>query len=373
MAEENIFNTRIQLRHDSAANWTTANPVLLQGECGIELDTNKFKFGDGTKKWSELDYAGTQIKIEGEGEVIVGAALNAAGELVLTKGKLHLEDVYLTDGLTFTADIGVQKVPASGSGTLGKEGDSLKQLLSSILAKEANPTTSQPTVVLNSSNIGAKEVGTNIALNYSFTTNAGRYTYGPATGVTFSDFYVVFNAKSYPGFSGTIDSIQVTDGMSMSITGGCKSTAGAMPVTNLGNEYPAGQIKAKEDWPVSKGTLSGYRNSFWGSVNSKDGLPDSATIRALAGKKNGAIAAGNTGDATEAVGAMRVIIAVPAPRTLSSIKDVNGLNAEALSAFTKITVSVEGANGYKGANYNVYYKDNAGANDKANKWHFTVA
>lgn len=70
---------------------------------------------------------------------------------------------------------------------------------------------------------------------------------------------------------------------------------------------------------------------------------------------------------------MRVIIAVPAPRTLSSIKDVNGLNAEALSAFTKITVSVEGANGYQGANYNVYYKDNAAACDKANKWHFTVA
>lgn len=107
MAEENIFNTRIQLRHDLAANWTTANPVLLVGECGIEIDTNKFKFGDGTKQWSELDYAGTQIKIEGEGEVIVGASLNAAGELVLTKGKLHLEDVYLTDGLTFTADIGV--------------------------------------------------------------------------------------------------------------------------------------------------------------------------------------------------------------------------------------------------------------------------
>ena len=38
---------------------------------------------------------------------------------------------------------------------------------------------------------------------------------------------------------------------------------------------------------------------------------------------------------------MRVIIAVPAPRTINSIKDTNGLNAEAFSAFTHITVNVE--------------------------------
>ena len=56
-----------------------------------------------------------------------------------------------------------------------------------------------------------------------------------------------------------------------------------------------------------------------------------------------------------------------------SIKDVNGLNAEAFSAFTHITVDVEGANGYTAKSYNVYYKDNAAACDKANKWHFTVA
>lgn len=69
---------------------------------------------------------------------------------------------------------------------------------------------------------------------------------------------------------------------------------------------------------------------------------------------------------------MRVIIALPAPRTCTSIKDENGLNAEALSAFTKTTVEVEGANGYTAATYNVYYKDNAAANDKANNWVVTV-
>lgn len=49
--------TKIIQRHDTAANWTAANPVLAAGEMGIETDTNKFKFGDGTSTWSELAYA----------------------------------------------------------------------------------------------------------------------------------------------------------------------------------------------------------------------------------------------------------------------------------------------------------------------------
>ena len=69
---------------------------------------------------------------------------------------------------------------------------------------------------------------------------------------------------------------------------------------------------------------------------------------------------------------LRVIIALPAPRTCTSIKDENGLSAEAISAFTKTTVSVEGANGYTAKDYNVYYKDNAAANNKANNWIVTV-
>jgi hypothetical protein len=47
---------KIQLRRDSAANWTTANPILAQGEIGLELDTQKFKMGDGTTAWTTLGY-----------------------------------------------------------------------------------------------------------------------------------------------------------------------------------------------------------------------------------------------------------------------------------------------------------------------------
>ena len=32
------------------------NPILLKGEIGIEIDTNKIKIGDGVKTWTQLDY-----------------------------------------------------------------------------------------------------------------------------------------------------------------------------------------------------------------------------------------------------------------------------------------------------------------------------
>ena len=47
---------QIQLRNDTAANWVSNNPVLAQGEMGIETDTRKFKFGDGTTAWNSLSY-----------------------------------------------------------------------------------------------------------------------------------------------------------------------------------------------------------------------------------------------------------------------------------------------------------------------------
>jgi len=51
------MSSKIQLRRDSAANWTATNPVLAQGEPGLETDTSKVKYGDGSTAWNLLDYA----------------------------------------------------------------------------------------------------------------------------------------------------------------------------------------------------------------------------------------------------------------------------------------------------------------------------
>lgn len=48
--------TRMQQRRGTAAEWTSADPILGSGEIGYETDTNKFKIGDGTTAWSSLTY-----------------------------------------------------------------------------------------------------------------------------------------------------------------------------------------------------------------------------------------------------------------------------------------------------------------------------
>lgn len=76
--------TTIKLRRGTAAEWTTANPILAAGEMGIETDTRKFKFGDGTTPWNTLAYASAEGGGGGTGDV------TAAG------------DNYFTGNNTFT-------------------------------------------------------------------------------------------------------------------------------------------------------------------------------------------------------------------------------------------------------------------------------
>ena len=47
---------RIQLRRGNAQEWANTNPTLAQGELGIELDTGRFKLGDGVSAWNTLRY-----------------------------------------------------------------------------------------------------------------------------------------------------------------------------------------------------------------------------------------------------------------------------------------------------------------------------
>jgi hypothetical protein len=45
---------KLQVRRDTAANWTSANPILATGEIGFETDTGKFKMGNGATVWASL-------------------------------------------------------------------------------------------------------------------------------------------------------------------------------------------------------------------------------------------------------------------------------------------------------------------------------
>jgi len=74
---------RIQLRRDGAQQWANVNPILAQGEIGIEIDTSRIKIGDGVTPWNSLKYerpietesntANTLVKRDADGNFAAGA------------------------------------------------------------------------------------------------------------------------------------------------------------------------------------------------------------------------------------------------------------------------------------------------------------
>ena len=52
----NSVKVTLQVRHDSSSNWNIRNPILAEGEYGLELDTFLIKIGDGIRDWAHLPY-----------------------------------------------------------------------------------------------------------------------------------------------------------------------------------------------------------------------------------------------------------------------------------------------------------------------------
>jgi len=107
--------TTIQLRRDTTANWTEANPVLALAEPGLDTDKNLIKYGDGVLTWANLPYAGSGPDI--------GGNLNPTANGVFTLGNVtnRWQSLYATGNITGNYFIGngsqLTGLPASYSNT----------------------------------------------------------------------------------------------------------------------------------------------------------------------------------------------------------------------------------------------------------------
>lgn len=411
------FNTRIVLRNDSTAKWLeNKDQVLLKGELGVEFEADggvKIKIGDGTKTWEQLEYFGGASAAQ----VFQAESANAAGDLAaittaVGDAKLQSGDfaivshdidgthksytAYVYDGKSWKAmdgnydasnvyfgaditmagsysQIGNLSKDQNGTKTFSTKGKSVMEAFTEIFSKRLQPgTPTQPAVTLTFNQAGAYEVGSSVTPSWSASLSAGSYQYGPATGITATAWAISDTASNTATTaSGSFDPIVVADGTNYKITAKATHGAGAVAFDNLKNpSEPEVKIAAGTKTKVSN-AITGYRNSFYGTKTTKDAL-DSAAIRSLT-KSNKALANGNSFTVTIPVGAVRVVFAYPATlRDVSSVKDVNGLNAEIKSAFTKSTVAVEGANGASAIDYKVYVTDFAGPVEKANSYTVSI-
>lgn len=392
------LNTKIQLRNGTAAEWTAKNPVLLKGEMGIETDTHKIKVGDGSTQWSNLAYCGADTNdilnvinanrdsctvfelAEGEttadklsaienpkkGDIaiiingIAGEAksytsyVHDGEKFAAMDGNYNASNVYFDKDLTYTVAIGTLAQP-SGSGTFSAAGKNVEQVLSSLMAKEANPSKSNPAVSFSAQGgFGTFEIGTKKNLTYTAALSAGSYTYGPATGITAQTWEVsctgVTGTKSTA--NGTFENV-VAEATAKKITAKATYNEGAVPVTNLGNPYPDGKIAAGTASKDSN-ELKGVRYMFWGPMTDADMALNSANIRALAHKQ--ASSTGTLDTFGAGAGAKKIVIACPAGYNVTKVLMPSAMNADATASFVKqsATVNVEGAEGYTAVAYNVW-------------------
>ena len=411
------LNTKIIMRNDTAENWTTKNPTLSKGEFGVENDTNKFKIGDGATAWKELAYAGadeTVIKsiinenrdacsyvdlTAGQEDADGLATITAPkqGDTAIVRkaiddthksytayvyngtawaamdGNYNADNVYLDMDITMAGNytqVGNLTKTQNGTATFATKGKSIAAALTDIFSKRLQPgTPTAPAVTLTFGQAKAYEVGTTVSPSYSATLSAGSYTYGPATGITATSWEITDTAGNTAATaSGSFADVIVADDTNYKITAKANYGEGAVAKDNLGSDSsPVVKIAAGSATKTS-GAITGYRNTFYGTVTEKAEVT-STIIRGLSGKSGAAWANGKSFTVNIPVGAVRVIFAYPAAlQDVSSVKDVNGLNAEIKSAFTKSSVTVAGAGADAGIAYKVYVTDFAEPVAKANSY-----
>lgn len=168
------FNTRIKNKRDTSANWTSKDPVLLNGEL-IIVDTasgeTRFKIGDGTKKYSQLPF---------QDEILRNSKVDLdAGVYTATASS--------TDGIAYSATVpGITALTAGAS---------------FIMIPNKASTSKAPT--LNVSGLGAKPIRRRLS---SLTTSL-QQGYSPNWIALNKPFTVV-----YDGTAWVVEGLTKTDG-----------------------------------------------------------------------------------------------------------------------------------------------------------------
>lgn len=285
-------------------------------------------------------------------------------------GNYNAENVYFDEDLITTTEIGNITL-TDGSAIIPAAGKNLKEVFETIFVKEENPVVTQPSIILTCKEAEAYEVGTVIKPTYNVSLYPGDYSFGPSTNVVSNGWAISDNfGNSSVNNKGEFVEFIVEDDTDYKITAMVMHSNGTIPVTNLGNEYLQGQIKANSI-SISKSFVTGYRKSFYGITNDKDVLT-SEKIRSLNHYEQKMVP-GASIKVNLPVGAMRVVFAYPADLPdLVSITDNNGFEANIITSFKQNIVSVEGKNHYSPIDYKVYTIEFARPYNDANYYTFTL-
>ncbi len=248
----------IQIRRDTASNWTSANPVLAQGELGAETDTSKIKIGDGSTAWSSLSYlidAGGYITATSTNTltnktltaaVLGGTTTTASGNLVVSPATQIVE--VQGDGSSVEGQIKLNCHANSHGQTLKSQPHSANATNTMLLPEGANSTL-------------VSKVSTDTLTNKTI-----RDTVYALSGLAFDATNGAVQTKTLSANSTFTDSLTSGDAIVLQLEAGASYTV-TWPtmtwVTSGGNVAPT--LTAKDTlvfWKVSSVLYGAYTGSY---------------------------------------------------------------------------------------------------------------
>lgn len=313
-------------------------------------------------------------------------------------GNYDASNVYFNNDITLAGDYTTVGNVKLSEKTLSAKGKSLEQLMQNIFTKELYPSNDLPTIALSGDSDQSGEVGTTFTLPTVTVkvSDVGSYTYGPATGINFpigkltiaecaststlSNITGASNKKSNTTAAVKDSTVSLTasnakgtvytdSAISYVFDAAGEYTEGAMPVTNLGNNYESKKIAAGTahcDARTIKRT--GWRNYWYGFVSTTTAagltrITDSAAAnynKVTDGTKTltaggAAISNKTLPTITAAAGDRMPVVVFPtsAKKKVASATMPSSLNAPV--TFTKIgTVNLAGANGASAVSYDIW-------------------
>lgn len=234
------------------------------------------------------------------------------------------------------------------------EGLTFTEWLKKAAQKSIPATYQKPTISLvNNAGqaAGAVEAGTSVTpkLRATFTQNDA----GALTKLDIKKGGAVVGTKTTSPLDYAGEAIVVGD-ETVTFTAEATYTEGEVKNDNLGQPSPNGHIQAGTI--TSSGySITGQRNSFWGSGVGKIETPTSDSIRKLVNKRLN-LTAGTRISLKVETGQQNIMFALPEPRTLTQVIYDDLGDKGMLSSFVKSTVQVADARGAQNGlkNYNCY-------------------
>lgn len=275
------------------------------------------------------------------------------------------EDVAIAQPITMTVNVGNftagTELITSGSPTENQIlVTDMQDLLEKMFSQDINPTTTQPSASITLSNSGAKEVGTQFTPSYSASLNPGSYTisYGSGqtrtqpTEVTATSYSVTdTNSGSASTQTGSFTAFTVDDDTNYRVNVTIQHSAGAIPETFLGNEYPAGQIQAGSKSAQSS-NVTGYRNCWYGYKASGSEFDNitaltSTDIKTLTATRN-------RPTTISATNASQLVFAIPASQNMQPT--INQVSPPVTVDVTgTYQINIGGVSDYSPIAYDIYY------------------